>query len=332
MADESPDAAARSHENEPLFRGRNNLPISADMCHISGMGNANVETLVSAIARLGFSELEAATYHALLRAPASTGYRIAKLLCKPHANVYQALNGLERKGAVIFEDEAKRVYSAVPPSEVFARLRQRFEEESGAVEKALENVGVEALGHDRLFHLVTRQQVLDRARTMIAGARECILVYAPPADFVHLRPSLEAAVARGVRVAGVMMRDEDLIPGSQLVVSHVAEAIVSRWDNLPVIVVADACEMLVSDMVPDSDNVSEAIWTRNRLVTALFHNGIVSDIVLHGLPAIERITSPNTYLLGEVPRALRELYLDRTAARATSEGDAVPSAAATVSD
>ena len=42
-----------------------------------------VDPLIVAITRLGFTELEAASYHALLRAPASTGYRIAKTLGNP---------------------------------------------------------------------------------------------------------------------------------------------------------------------------------------------------------------------------------------------------------
>src|SRR5688572_5058165 len=96
---------------------------------VSAMTSGEVDPLIAAIARLGFTELEAATYHALLGAPASAGYRLAKILSKPHANVYQALAGLERKGAVIFEDDARRVYSASPRSEVFERLRRRFGEE-----------------------------------------------------------------------------------------------------------------------------------------------------------------------------------------------------------
>jgi HTH-type transcriptional regulator, sugar sensing transcriptional regulator len=75
---------------------------------------------------LGFSDLEADVYVFLLENPASTGYRVAQGLGKLPPNVYQAIDPLVTKGAVITETGASRTCRAVPPEEMLASLRARF--------------------------------------------------------------------------------------------------------------------------------------------------------------------------------------------------------------
>lgn len=225
----------------------------------------------------------------------------------PHANVYQALNALARKGAVVFEDESSRAYSAVPPPELLGRLRRSFESECATVEQAFAAMQVEEPEGERLYRFTTRDQVLARALRMIDGARECVLAYAGPDDAAPLKSALEDAVRRDVSVAGLMLRDIDLPAGSHIRVSRVADQLATVWPNIPMIVIADAREVLLARFGPGPLDVRNALWTRSRFLASLFHNAIVSDTILHSLPAIEEIRSPNRYLLGTVPDAVLHL-------------------------
>lgn len=269
--------------------------------------SSGADPVTVTLCRLGFTELEAEIYAQLLRHQGSTGYAVAKAIRRPHANVYQALATLERKGAVFYEDEPSRVYSAVPPADLFAQLRRRFDAECAAAEEAFAEVEAQEPGEQGLYRLSTSEQVIGRARAMIEAAGECVVIYANPEIMPDLRPALEAAVARGVAVAGLMLRDEDLIPGSRLRMSRVASRVTRTWRVTPLLLAVDASELLLAQFSPGDVEVHEAVWTRSGFLASLFHNTIVSDTILHSLPAIEEIMSPNRFLLGELPSRIRAM-------------------------
>ena len=275
------------------------------------MSSVDADPLIAAICRLGFNELEAQTYTQLLRQPESTGYAVAKAIRRPHPNVYQALSALERKGAVVFESESSRVYTAIPPGDLLRQLRRSFEAECTSAERAFADLEMGEAQEERLYRLTTVDQATQRAIGMIEGARESVLVYASPILAPELRPWLKAAVERDVPVAGIMLREEDLIEGSKLIVSRVADRIVSTWPRLPLILIVDARELLLAQLDLDRGTVEVGLWTQSAFLASILHNAIVSDIVLHGLPAIERVQSPNGYLLGFIPDAVRKLLLPR---------------------
>lgn len=275
------------------------------------MSSAEADPLIAAICRLGFNELEAQTYTQLLRQPESTGYAVAKAIRRPHPNVYQALSALERKGAVVFESESSRVYTAIPPADLLRQLRRSFETECASAERAFASLEMPEPQEERLYRLTTVDQAMQRAIGMIENARESVLIYASPNVAPVLRPWLEAAVERDLPVAGIMLREADLIEGSKLIVSRIANRIAATWPRLPLILITDARELLLAQVDPERGVVDVGLWTQSAFLASILHNAIVSDIVLHGLPAIERVQSPNTHLLGFIPEAVRRLLLPR---------------------
>jgi sugar-specific transcriptional regulator TrmB len=67
----------------------------------------------------GLNDLEADVYLCLLDEDLLTGYKIGKLLGKPTANVYKAIDSLARKGALMIEDKQKGLCKAVPAVDFF---------------------------------------------------------------------------------------------------------------------------------------------------------------------------------------------------------------------
>jgi sugar-specific transcriptional regulator TrmB len=263
--------------------------------------------LIDTLRRLGFSDLEALIYLDLLRHPSSTGYRIGRSISKPHANVYQSLVSLEQKGAVLFEEGETRIYSAVPPAELIGHLRVRYERECAAAERELKALEVKPAEEDRFFRLTSRDQVYARARTMLEEAQETILIEMGPVPAEELRANLQEAAARGVAIAGLTLREADLIEGTRIIVSKLADRLERIWPGDQLTLIIDGREFLLALFDKKSREVKRAIWVNSHYVATILNNGIVGDILLHDLPAIKELESPNRQLFGRLPPGFREL-------------------------
>src|SRR5688500_18750659 len=156
----------------------------------------------AALAALGFTETDALVYCELLRASPASGYRLAQAIGKAPANTYAALAALTQKGAVVVDDSAGKSFRPCPPGELISALERGYEARARAAGEALDQL-YKPPEDDRIYQLATAAQALERARAMIDGAHETLLFDLFPHPLELLKPNLERARARGVRVAGV---------------------------------------------------------------------------------------------------------------------------------
>jgi len=261
-----------------------------------------------ALGALGYTDTEAAVYCELLRAAPSTGYRLAHAIGKAPANVYQALAALSQKGAVLVEDREARSYRATPPEELLAMLQQSFEGKSAEARAALESLYA-PVADDRLYQLATVRQVYGRAEAMIERAAEVLLFDLFPTPFARLRPYLERAVARGVRVAGVVYEDV-LDCGFVTAVSPGGAPVAERWPGLQLGLVVDAREHLKALLSRDEAQVRHGVWSDSSYLACLEHNGLACEIWVSLAPSA---TATGTFSLFAIyPPGLRDLLGPRT--------------------
>lgn len=270
------------------------------------MPAAENRNLIDPLRRLGFSDLEATVYIDLLKRPASTGYAIGKSIGKPHANVYQSLVSLVQKGAVLFEEGEAKLYSAVPPDELIDNLRARHERECQVAEQALKALIMPAPDEERFLRLSSPEQVFARARAMIREAREAVLIESFPLLMRSLRDDLKEAADRGISVAGIVLQEEDLIEGTRLRVSPIAERVTKAWRGHQLILIIDAMEFLLALFRSDGE-VERAVWVTSPFVAATLNNGIVADVVLHAMPEAAKFSSFNEEVFGFLPPGCRAL-------------------------
>lgn len=262
------------------------------------MGKAASSPVIDSLRQIGFSEMEAAVYCALLQRPGSTGYALAKALQRPHANVYQGLTGLEARGAVMIEAGRTKSYTAVPPAELLTRMRARFDAECAAAAAELSRLEVQPSADDHFYRLTSREQLIERARLLIAGAEATVLFQGQPLPVQALRDELEAAQARGVPVAGLVFREEDRIPGTRLILSRIAARVLERWPADQFNLVVDGSELLIGLLDPETGAALNGIWGRSTYIASIFHNALVSDTLLHDQPFIDAHPSGSQYLFG----------------------------------
>jgi HTH-type transcriptional regulator, sugar sensing transcriptional regulator len=257
----------------------------------------------AALVPLGFTEMEAALYGALLKGGPTSGYRLAAEIGKAPPNVYQALETLARKGAVIVDHGKTRLFRAIPVAELIAELETRFNDRRNAALAALTPLEEPSRDH-RLYALRSVSQVYAKARAMIGGARETLLFDLFPMPLALLTPDLEAAAARGVKVSGVSYGMAG--PRGALTAAH-APGVWERWPGQQVSVVADACQSLIALIAHDEAALVHGLWTDSPYLACLQHSGLAAEIhvVSQKRPPGEPIASIG--LLSANPPGLREL-------------------------
>lgn len=234
------------------------------------------------LAGLGFTALEAAVYRCLVEASPATGYRVAQQIGKPIANTYKAIESLAAKGAVLIEDGEHRRCRAVPPSELLRRLERSFHERCAAAESELLRLA-QPSEDDRVYQLKSHDQVFERARSMIDSARSIVLADLFPAPAAELRPSLEQAAARGVRV-GCLVYDDIEIRGAHTVrCGHLSW--IPRWPGEQVAISIDALQHLVAVVERGGPGVVQALWSPSLLLSCSQHDGLMSQLIAHTLDA-----------------------------------------------
>ena len=277
----------------------------------------NKITPEQSLAALGFTETEAIVYCELLRAPASTGYRLAPSIGKAAASVYQALAALSQKGAVLVDDMDTKTYRAVPPSELIAALSKSFEARAAQAVQSLEELH-EPQPDDRLYQLSSVDQVFERASAMIDGAKEIVLFDLFPEPFRRLEGALTRAATRGVTVAGLLYDRAVRAPYLALHASG-AQFVLERWPGVQMNVVADASEHLIALLSRDARSVRRAVWSDSDYLACVEHSSRASELRADASTSAERKAVSTLNLLTSYPPGLRKLVGPRDGRNSDAE-------------
>jgi sugar-specific transcriptional regulator TrmB len=231
-----------------------------------------------ALVRLGFTALEAEAYTWLLGEPGATGYRIAKGIAKPVSNTYKALESLQHKGAILVDDDENRLWRAVPAEELLHQLERGFAADRAEAARALARVARPA-GDDRVYALHAATQVMERARTMLRGARQIVLIDGFPGALAAIRPEITAAVARGVDVAIKAYRPIEL-SGAETFIAPNGASVVARWPGEWLNLVVDGAEHLLAMFDPTLSEVRQAIWSGSPYLSWIYHCALAAELVM----------------------------------------------------
>ena len=148
----------------------------------------NIDIPMQALEPLGFTEIEAAIYCELLRGPAATGYRLAKVIGKAPANTYQALASLASKGAVMIDDGETETYRSTPPAELLTGLQRAFDASLRKAQTALESLHA-PVEDDRIYQLKPRLRFMSgRGDDRRRKKRFCFSIFLPSRWLCSSRP------------------------------------------------------------------------------------------------------------------------------------------------
>lgn len=241
----------------------------------------STEESVEALRALGFTGLESEVYTFLVQESPATGYRIAQALGKPAANVYKAIEALEGKETVLAEEGTPRLYRAVPTDELLMRLDRDFQGRRAQAKRALSKLH-SSPQDDRVYPLRSREQVLERARTMLLHSQRLVLMDAFPDPLEALRPDIEATAARGVHVILKVFLPTEL-PGVEVVPNPRGEDVMAMYPGQWLILIADGAEVLIASLDTDRQTIHQAIWSRGAALSWILHASFAAEILLSTL-------------------------------------------------
>jgi sugar-specific transcriptional regulator TrmB len=222
---------------------------------------AGLDELIQRLQALGFSQYEARVYCALLQKSPANGHEVAKTAGIPTSKVYETLERLRTKGAVLVQRSEPTLWAPVPHRDLLGRLRHDLETTFTAVEQGLAQIGYEQ-DTALTWSLSGRGHVVDSMRRAIERSRERLTGAIPAAALGELAASLRAAAERGVTVDLVTEEDAavDLPDGDGIRVRRRPDG-----DRLAV-VVGDGEETVLADFGRDRP---EGMWTHHPAVALL---------------------------------------------------------------
>ncbi len=230
---------------------------------------------------LGLSRLEAEIYVFLLQNSPATGYKIAKGINRPNSNTYKAVATLENKGAILVDEGENRLCQAVPVEELLEQMEHRFKARKQRAAENVKQLEV-APGDYGVFRLATVDQVYERCRRMLATCEGMAFVDLFPIPFARLRPDIEAAVARGVKVALKVYEPTEL-DGAQVVEHHYAEVVMQRWSGQWITMAVDGRQQLEAYLSAAGEEIHLAVWSSSPILSWAYHSCAYSDLLLSAL-------------------------------------------------
>lgn len=254
---------------------------------------------------LGFTETEAKTYCELLKLGRATGYRLAQAVGKAPANIYQALAALTQKGAVLLDEAEAKTYRPVPPADLLGAMERDFASRRAAAVTALAALHTPS-ADDHLYQLKSASQVMEAARRLIAEAKETVLFDLFPGPLATLRPELEAARKRGVKVAGRTYERPE--PKETLILAWQGpNVLIERWPGLQVTVVADAEAHVLALLSRDGKQVLNGVGSDSAYLACVVHSNLAAEIRLAAVAPKGDDPLAHLSLLNAQPPGLRQI-------------------------
>jgi sugar-specific transcriptional regulator TrmB len=279
---------------------------------------------------LGFTELEAEVYVALLQHSPATGYRVAQSIGRPVANTYKAIESLQQKGAVLVDEGTSRLCRAVPAEELLAQLERSFQRRRQEAANALASLRASP-EDDRVYQVQAVEQVFERCRRMLDGCEQVAILDLFPKPLEELRAAIEGAARRGVRVV-VKAYEPATLAGADVAVHPQGRATLRRWPGQWLNVVTDGREHLLAFLTPDARGLYQAVWSSSAYLSWVYHSAVAAELILAALlrgleegataAELRQAVAGYQYLLrADLPgaRALLERFGKRRPAHRTAE-------------
>jgi HTH-type transcriptional regulator, sugar sensing transcriptional regulator len=252
---------------------------------------------------IGFSEYEAKAYLALVRESPATAYEVAKRSAIPTSKIYEVLNKLlEREAVLRIEHSRKQKYLPLSPDELIAQYRSRFEDTLSSLQ-----TGLHQLQHDRnlsyIWNILDYNTLMEKAQHVLAKTHKHLLLSLWPEEMRHVEGSLRIAKKRGVRIATILFGQHATAIG-QTYPHPIEDTLYIEKGGRGLVIVADSQEVLFGKIAPDGK--VEGAYSRNAGFTAMAEDYIKHDIYV--MKIVQRFDPMLTKSFGKNYRRLRDVF------------------------
>ncbi|HEF4729110.1 helix-turn-helix domain-containing protein [Burkholderia multivorans] len=235
------------------------------------------DDLIQALIRVGFSQYESQAYCALLRRSPLNGHEAGKLSGVPPSKIYETLQRLEAKGAVLLHRSEPVLYAAVPYSEVLSRIRSTVAKDLDLIEKELTRLP-SAREPGLVWSLRDKGAIVEAFRGAIERAKTSLFAAVWDAELPMLRDDLERAFKRGVDVHVAIYGAETLDGPRCYDLRECGASAQKRLEGRRLsVVVADEQNAVTAEF--GSISIDEAVITNNTVISLLAVEYVKADVM-----------------------------------------------------
>jgi HTH-type transcriptional regulator, sugar sensing transcriptional regulator len=224
------------------------------------------DSLIETLQQLGFTQYEAQCYVGLLRQHPLNGSQLSTVCGVPRSMVYQTLNRLEEKAAVVRlrgEQGEPQLYEPVAPKQVIAHLSAHFQASCEQLEAEL-NALAASRPADVVINIVGSDEILRHAAILLRQAQQRVSLMGGSQELAALESDLHTALARDVAVRIVSLGMSPTVGGQ--VATYLGENVSAPTRFL--ILVADQAHVLTATFPPGAR--ATAVFTDNQMLARLF--------------------------------------------------------------
>jgi HTH-type transcriptional regulator, sugar sensing transcriptional regulator len=209
---------------------------------------------------LGLSQYESSCYLALVSWHPVNGSQLSRRSGIARSRIYDVLRNLIRKGFVL--EAANGQYVPLPPEELYKRLQGQFDDGLEALKEQVAGASPDT-AYEFIWSIRGFDQVMAKAREMIAEARRELYVRLFPESGNLLVTDLLAAEGRGVRIRYISMGEVPVDFDIQVVHPN-SRDLIAVIGGRSFDIIADKSEALVGIFEEGQELSSPINWTRNR--------------------------------------------------------------------
>jgi len=258
---------------------------------------------------LGLSEYEGRAYLSLLHAHPATAYEVSKGSGIPTSKIYHVLGKLVARGMAAPLSERKGTrYMPLEPEEFLRRQSSTIGQAVDSLRKDLGELS-ERARQSSIWNITDSAYLFDKAKAMIAEARQTVLLSLWKEDFGMLEPALLKARKRKVRIAAIHFGT----PQSRLqcIYAHPIEDTIYRekgWRGI--VIVRDSVEVLTGTLFEGGR--TEGAWSANQGFVTLAEDYIKHDIYI--MKIVRRFDADLVKTFGAGYVKLRDIFSDKEGA------------------
>lgn len=236
-----------------------------------------METLIEHMSLFNFSPYETRAYCALLQKSPLNGHEVSRAAGIPPSKIYETLQRLHQKGAVLIYHSEPTLYAPVPYQDLLASFHQRTEMTFQAVARELEQLGTES--DDSLtWSLTGPVNIIDVMERLIARTTQCVYAALWDQELAVLASALTQAHQRGVElqiaIYGAFRLDVPYTYDLTLCGQSAQERLGGRRLS---VLVGDRQEACVAEFTPTGHG--QGTWTRNTVIALLATEYVKGDIM-----------------------------------------------------
>lgn len=236
----------------------------------------------SHLKNLGFSQYEIACYLSLMAKHPSNGSQLSRQSGIARSRIYDVLRNMTKKGLVLEVEDGQ--YVPLPADELIKRLRSQFEADLSDFEEQIRTAAQETTC-EYIWTLQGHAAVMEKARDIIAAARQELYVRLCPESGQCLEKELQAASRRDVGVRYIAMGNVPLTFDIQ-VIHPESDRIIATIGGRSFDIVSDRAEALSGIFQSGREDTSPINWSRNPWFTIACRDSLRHDFYHYFLEKI----------------------------------------------